>query len=310
MDGMHPLKCEPFCDTMKKLSFVAIDVETMTPELTSVCAVGLVKVVDGVITQKFYSLVRPIPDNRPERNTRIHGITDAMVENAPAWDELWPYISGFFTSRLVVCHNAGTDITALGRLNEYYGVDFCNYECIDTYQLTGQSLKEACCQREIPLEAHHDALCDATACAELLLAEEGIVHSYRPSDSLSIRHGGHGAPLVSLDYIEMSRVSHDTKMPLRADEVANKNTPFFQKKVVITGTLQAFPVREELAALLKRYGADINSSISKRTNIVIIGEGAGPKKMEKIYQLMDDGYEMQLFDEKHLLEIINKYHIE
>lgn len=294
---------------MKKLSFVAIDVETMTPELTSVCAVGLVKVVDSVITQKFYSLVKPIPDGRPERNTRIHGITDDMVENAPTWDELWPYISGFFSSRLLVCHNAGTDITALGRLNDYYGIDFVDYEYIDTYQLTGQSLKEACCQREIPLEAHHDALCDATACAELLLAEEGIVRKYRPSDSQSSGRSGHGAPIVSLDYIEMSRISHDTKMPLRADEVENQNTPFFQKKVVITGTLQSFPVREELAALLKRYGADINTSISKRTNIVIIGADAGPRKMEKIYQLMDDGYEMQLFNEKHLLEIIDKYHI-
>lgn len=287
-----------------------MDVETMTPELTSVCAVGLVKVVDSVIVQKFYSLVKPIPDGRPERNTRIHGITDEMVENAPAWDELWPYISGYFSSKVVACHHAGTDITALDRLNAYYGIDFSDYDYIDTYQLTGQSLKEACRQRDIPLEAHHDALCDATACAEILLSDEGVVRKHRPSENRNGNRSGHGEPMVSYGYIDMTRISHDTKMPLRAEEVENQKTPFFQKKVVITGTLESFPIREELAALLKRYGADINSSISKLTNIVIIGEGAGPKKMEKIYQLLDDGYGIQLFDEKHLLEILDKYHIE
>ena len=36
------------------INFVAIDFETMTPELTSACAVGMVQVVNGVIMQKFY----------------------------------------------------------------------------------------------------------------------------------------------------------------------------------------------------------------------------------------------------------------
>ena len=34
----------------ENINFVAIDFETMTPELTSACAVGMVQVVNGVIT--------------------------------------------------------------------------------------------------------------------------------------------------------------------------------------------------------------------------------------------------------------------
>ena len=98
-------------------------------------------------------------------------------------------------------------------------------------------------------------------------------------------------------------------MPLKAEEVENKETPFFQKKVVITGSLDYFPIREELAKLLKSYGADINGNISKKTNIVIVGHDAGPKKMEKIYQLLDDGYFIQLFSEQDLLNIFDKYNI-
>lgn len=43
----------------ENINFVAIDFETMTPELTSACAVGMVQVVNGVIMQKFYSLIKP-----------------------------------------------------------------------------------------------------------------------------------------------------------------------------------------------------------------------------------------------------------
>ena len=35
----------------ENINFVAIDFETMTPELTSACAVGMVQVVNGVITE-------------------------------------------------------------------------------------------------------------------------------------------------------------------------------------------------------------------------------------------------------------------
>lgn len=72
------------------LNFVAIDFETMTPELTSACAIGLVKVIDGNIQQKFYSLINPIPDGRERNNTHIHGITPEMVVSAPTFAQLFP----------------------------------------------------------------------------------------------------------------------------------------------------------------------------------------------------------------------------
>ena len=34
-------------------SFTALDFETLTAERSSACAIGLVKVIDGYITQKF-----------------------------------------------------------------------------------------------------------------------------------------------------------------------------------------------------------------------------------------------------------------
>ena len=60
---------------MEKHTFTVIDIETMTPERTSACALGLVRVENDVIVQKFYSLIKPIPDDRTVTNTHVHGIT-------------------------------------------------------------------------------------------------------------------------------------------------------------------------------------------------------------------------------------------
>lgn len=85
----------------------------------------------------------------------------------------------------------------------------------------------------------------------------------------------------------------------------NKDTIFYDKKVVITGTFDSFPVREDLAQKLKLLGANINSSISAKTNIVCIGSGAGPKKIEKIEQLKKSGNDIRIISEDELKEIIN-----
>ena len=93
------------------INFVAIDFETMTPELTSACAVGMVQVVNGVIMQKFYSLIKPYPDERTERNTFVHGITEEMVENAPTWDIVFPVLRSFAQSGCIACHHEGLKLT-------------------------------------------------------------------------------------------------------------------------------------------------------------------------------------------------------
>ena len=75
---------------------------------------------------------------------------------------------------------------------------------------------------------------------------------------------------------------------------------FYQKKVVITGSFERFPFREDMAKLLHNVGADVNSGISRKTDYVIVGENAGPKKLEKIEELG-----IETIDEKRFLEIFN-----
>lgn len=279
-------------------TFTAVDFETMTPARTSACAIGLVKVVNNVITEKFYSLIKPIPDNHTILNTDIHGIDMDMVANAPTIAELWPRITDFIGDNLIVCHNRSMDICVFDACMEHYnlnGLNTCNNAC--TYAMTKAKLTECCKQHNIPFSAHdhHDALADADACAKVFMALNGFTQKAKPSGRPS------RADFASF---KERRIDSDTLKPLCADEVENKDTPFYCKKVVITGTFERYPVRKELAATLKALGADIDTAISKRTNIVIAGKGAGPKKMEKIKKLQEAGSDIVMISEEEVAAIL------
>lgn len=87
--------------------------------------------------------------------------------------------------------------------------------------------------------------------------------------------------------------------------VNNTSTLFYDKKIVISGIFERFPFREDLAKLLKNYGADINGSISSKTNIFIFGNDSGPAKMEKAQSLVTNGANLEILDEHKLYEILD-----
>lgn len=113
----------------------------------------------------------------------------------------------------------------------------------------------------------------------------------------------------SLEERENRHLNSDTLKPLCTEEVENPNTPFFGKKIVITGQFLAFPKRDVLGKLLKQYGADMNTSISKKTDIVIMGYAAGPKKKDLIKDLKGQGFPIQVYNEEQLLKVFDEYQI-
>lgn len=53
----------------------------------------------------------------------------------------------------------------------------------------------------------------------------------------------------------------------------------------------------------------MNTSISKNTDMVIVGNAAGPKKKEKIKDLQGQGFPIEVLKEWQLLKILNEYDI-
>ena len=61
------------------------------------------------------------------------------------------------------------------------------------------------------------------------------------------------------------------------------NNFFYGKTVVLTGTLTRYS-RDEMTNILEGIGAKCSGSVSKKTDVVIAGPGAG-SKLEKAQQL-------------------------
>ncbi|NLM03676.1 MAG: NAD-dependent DNA ligase LigA [Clostridiales bacterium] len=76
-------------------------------------------------------------------------------------------------------------------------------------------------------------------------------------------------------------------------EIRNiKESPFTDKTIVVTGTLENYS-RKEIKDLLEKLGAKVSSSVSRKTDYVIAGESAG-SKLKKAEEIIESGVETNL----------------
>lgn len=78
-------------------------------------------------------------------------------------------------------------------------------------------------------------------------------------------------------------------------EVCDSSNYFYKKKVVITGTFLNFPYRNEMAMMLWEVGADIDTAVTERTDILIIGDNAGWSKQEKVLEMQTECIDEEIF---------------
>jgi len=161
------------------MTFTAIDFETATNNRNSACAVGIVTVENGIITDEYYTLIKP-PNNEYNRHTiQVHGITPEDTKNAPTFVEIYPEIKKRLQGKIVVAHNESFDRTVLQKTMAEYGLDYSELNISDRWECTMKmcrtnnkypsgKLDECCAVENIELN-HHEALSDARACAELYL---------------------------------------------------------------------------------------------------------------------------------------------
>ena len=159
-------------------TFVVFDIETtgLSKETESITEIGAVKVVDGKIIDRFSTFVnpeRPIPTEI----TKLTGITNEMVADAPVITEILPKFLEFCQDAVLVAHNANFD-TGFIRLNaeRKCGIEVKN-TVLDTLELSRALMPElkkhkldiVCEQLGVSLEGHHRAVNDAEATAEVFL---------------------------------------------------------------------------------------------------------------------------------------------
>lgn len=157
-------------------TYVVVDLETTggVSQFHRITEIGAVKVRDGEVIDEFQSLVnpgRPIP----RHITQITGISNAMVAEAPCFEQLADAFQEFTRGSIFVAHNVRFDYGFLQREYQRLEQSFVRPQmctCVGMRRsfpgLASYSLKNLTDHFQISLDQHHRALCDARAAAELL----------------------------------------------------------------------------------------------------------------------------------------------
>ena len=279
---------------INSMNFTAIDFETAIGKRWSICQVGIVRVENGRIMAKISRLVKPPNNEYSEWNTRIHGITSTDTIDSPIFSEIWDEIKPYIENNLVVAHNTDFDIDCLYKTLEYYDIPKPRFEIDCTYKRTGQKLDNLCEAFDIELGNHHDAECDAKACAEIYIK---LLNNIEPDYSkISIK------PKTTIFQQKgHERIKGDILKPDLGN--ANPSSPFFGQKVVFTGVLNSIK-RQTAAEIVKRQGADIDTRITKRTKFVITGSAPGPSKLKQIEKYNNESSEIKIIFEDEFLKMI------
>ena len=166
---------------LSDLSLVVFDTETtgLSVKEDAIVQIAAIRILNGRIVEGEHMDAFVNPGRAiPAASTRIHGVTDADVADAPDISKVGLNFHKFARDAVLVAHNAPFDIGLLRQQEQQIGVKW-DHPVLDTVLLsavvfgtTEEHTLDALCERlsiEIPPELRHTALGDAHATAEAVL---------------------------------------------------------------------------------------------------------------------------------------------
>jgi len=192
INGVGKTKCEKYGEAFLEIitkeavrkreledSFVVYDIETtgFNAKSEDITEIGAIKIVNDEIIDSFSTLVKP-NKKIPAKITKLTGITDEMVEDAPKLEEVLPKFLEFVGEFTVVGHNVNFDNSFIveksyNLLNIKWNpnsIDTCSLgRTLYRGKLEKFNLKSLSNYLGVNLENHHRAVDDAKATAEIFL---------------------------------------------------------------------------------------------------------------------------------------------
>lgn len=156
--------------------YVVVDIETTGGGRSNhrITEIGALKVQNGKVIDEFQTLLNP-ERHIPAGITRLTGISNDMVKNAPLFEAIADDFKAFVDGSIFVAHNVNFDYgfireeyARLGRSFRY--PKMCTVSSMRKFYpgLKSYSLANLCREFSIDLNGHHRAMVDARAATELL----------------------------------------------------------------------------------------------------------------------------------------------
>jgi DNA polymerase III subunit epsilon len=316
------------------VDFIAIDFEIANNKMSSACSLGMAFVDDQKIVDEKYFLIKPPEMEFDSKMIEIHGITPDDVQNAPTFNVVWEEIKQYFQGNTIIAHNAHFDMSVLHSCLTEYSIDLPEFEYICSIPIStrickgegiGNSLSKRLSYFNIELQNHHNALSDALACSELVLAcmkakNRKTIQSYCSTFStIPVKKFSELKPQTTFFQKKKSRPRTARSWSKTSiSEIAptvetfDENHILYGKNIVFTGELQSIE-REVAMQEVVNLGGLVKSGVSGKTNylvvgvqdISIVGENGLSTKEKKAQELIEKGKDIKIIKEDEFINLLN-----
>ncbi|WP_084605355.1 exonuclease domain-containing protein [Psychromonas aquimarina] len=188
---------------IKQAPLLALDLEMtgLNPKLDQIISIGLIPVIEGkiLLAQAQYKLIKI--NGSVGQSAAVHGVLDQHLLQAVSIKKALQWLIQQATGKVLAAHHASLDLSFLQQAISQHLNEKCRLSALDSLDIERRRLlrcqsfiKEGelrlgkCRERyNLPLYAAHNALTDALACAELLLAQlaaDSGIHKVKVSQLL------------------------------------------------------------------------------------------------------------------------------
>lgn len=278
------------------MRFVAVDLETANPRMSSICQIGIVAFENGREVGADVRLVDP-RDYFDPYNVAVHGITEEDVRSAPEFSDVYGWLCQQISGQIVACHTH-FDRVALAQACGRHALDPLPCSWLDTAQVARRAWVDvaqsgyglANLARRFGIEfRHHDALHDARTAGLIL--------------SRAIEETGFDVE----QWVERCRRGISSGAPIRRE--GDGDGSLVGESIVFTGALKM--PRREAADLAHEAGAAVEPGVTKHTTMLVVGDQdidklAGHEKSSKhrkAEQLIAKGQPIRIVGEADFMSL-------
>lgn len=288
------------------MDFVVLDVETANSDPKSICQIGVAVFKDGELVDSWGTLINP-QTYFDWMNIQIHGITEDDVKAAPLIHEVKEQLDRLIKDLILGTYTT-FDQVALTR-----NFDQLDYQWLDITKVvrrtwekvaySGYGLANVCRLNGIEIIKHHDAIADAIAAGQVLVAALNAKQIKLEDCQSLVRRKI--STLISTG--KMADCSNPSNVII---EGGNPDGEWFGDVLCFTGELRM--PRVEASILASHLGFDVGKGVTKKTNYLVKGQQDLAKlngknmssKEEKALSLIQKGQDIVVISEDDFFYMI------